>query len=264
MRPQLKLLDGATGVNGVPSNTAATGSIPATLGSAIVNLTSFVLHDGINAPIQFVFATAALTDAAATKVRIPYTAADSAATVQAAIIAAINGVTTALRITATDGGSNIVTLTNDFGGAHGNIAVGANTTGILITGMTGGITVGFPLAGMVPGTPYHWNLQDKGMLVLDSVAGTGALTASVRLWVYSEASHKWGPLGVSATIASRGLLNDGVLITADPANTLAHRELVKGLSGADNIYAQVVSALGGSSSPAIDLWLVSCARQEAA
>lgn len=261
MRPCLKLLDGATATNGAPSDTAATGSIPATAGSAITNLTSFVLHDGINPPVRFVFSTAALTDASATKVRIPYTAGDTAATVQAAIIAAVNGVTTGLRITASDGGSDITTLTNDFGGDHGNIAVGANTTGIAITGMSGGVTAGFPLNGNVPGTPYKWHLHDAGAFMLQSVAGSATMTVTIRIHVRSELTKKWAPLGVNTTIALRGVLNDGVAITEDGTDNLTHTEPVQFLSAWDHIYAEV-TAIGGTAT-AVDLYLNSCARQQA-
>lgn len=262
MRPCLKLLDGATATNSKPANTAATGSIPATAGSSITNLTSFVLHDGINPPVRFVFSTAALSDASATKVRIPYTGADNAATVQAAIIAAINGVTTGLRITATDGGSSITTLTNDFGGAHGNIAVGANTTGIAITGMTGGVTVGFPLNGDVPGTPFKWHLHDAGVFQLTSTAGSGTMTVTIRIWVYSELTHRWHPFGINSTdLTLRGVLNDGVAITEDGADSIIHAEPAQFLSGWDYIYAEVV-AIGGTAT-AVDLYLNSCARQQA-
>jgi hypothetical protein len=262
MRPALKLLDGATAVNGVPSNTAATGSITAAAGNTIVNGSSFVLHDGINAPVQFVFDSTAAVVVSATKKAIAYTTGDNAATIKAAIRAAIDAVTTALRITTSDPGGVGITLTNDFGGVHGNVPL-ANTTTLAMSGMSGGITVGFPLNGAVPGGLYHWVLQDMGLLILHSTAGSGAMSISVRIWIYSETTHAWQPLGISATIVSRGLLNDGVLITADPANTLAHAEIVQGLSGGDYIYAEVTAAPGGVGT-AVDLFLVSCARQVAA
>ncbi len=260
MRPALRLLNGATATNGKPSNTAATGSIPSTAGSAITNLTGFVLNDGINPAIYFVFSTAALADASATKVRIAYTAGDTAATVQTAIIAAINAVTTALRITASDGGSNITTLTNDFGGFHGNVTIG-NTTAIAITGMAGGITVGFPLNGSVDGTPFRWHLHDAGVLQMVSTAGSGTMTVTVRLWVYSELTHAWHPLGVNATMTLRGVIDDGTAITEDGADVLTHTEPVQFLSGWDYIYPEIV-AIGGTAT-AVDLFLSSCARQGA-
>lgn len=261
MRPCLKLLDGATATNGVPANTAATGSIPATLGSAITDLTSFVLHDGINPPVQFVFALAALSDGSATRVRIAYAADDTTTELQTAIIAAINGVGAGLRITASDGGSQITTLTNDFGGTHGNIPVGANTTGIAITGMSGGADVGFPLNGSVPGTRYHWNLHDAGVFQLRSTAGSDTMTVSIRIWVYSELTHAWHPLGIHSTMASRGLLNDATTIAEDGSDVLVHAEPVQYLSGFDRIYAQVVS-IGGTNT-AVDMFLNSCAKQSA-
>lgn len=261
MRPALRLLNGATATNGVPANTAATGSIPATAGSAITDGTSFVLGDGINPAVQFVFSTTAITESA-TKKRLAYTAGDTAATVQGTIITAVNAITTGLRITASDGGSDIVTLTNDFGGTHGNITIG-NNTGIAITGMTGGVDAGFPLNGHVEGQPYRWYLQDAGVVLVKSTAGSAVMTVTVRLWVYSELTHAWHPLGVNGTtITLRGVLNDGTAVTEDPSDVLTHTEPVQYLSGFERIYAEV-TAIGGTST-AVDCYLSSCARQAAA
>lgn len=261
MRPALRLLNGATAVNGKPANTAATGSIPATTGASITNLTGFTLDDGINPAIRFVFSTAALSDASATRVRIAYTAGDTAATVQTAIIAAINGVTTALRITATDGGTSITTLTNDFGGTHGNVAVGANTTGIAITGMTGGVQVGFPLNGSVDGTQYHWRGQDVGVLLLRSTAGSGTMDITIRIWLYSEHTHAWHPAGIASTIVNRGVLNDAAALTEDGSDVLTHTEPIQFLSGYDFIYPEI-TVIDGTGT-AVDMYLNSCIKQQA-
>jgi len=260
MRPCLKLLDGATATNGKPSNTAATGSITAAAGAGIVNLTYFILDDGINPAIQFVFDTGATTVESATKKKIAYTTGDSAATVKTAIRNAIDGVTTGLRITTTDPGGVGITLTNDLGGAHGNTTL-VNTTSLTMTGMTGGIQVGFPLNGSVPGTAYKWHLHDAGGFMLQSVAGSGTMDVTIRIWVYSELTHKWSPLGINVTITLRGVLNDGTTITEDGADNLTHTEPVQFLSLWDWIYGEIV-AINGTST-AVDLFLNSCARQAA-
>lgn len=260
MRPCLKLLDGATATNGKPANTAATGSISAAAGNTITNGTAFVLDDGINPAIQFVFDSSASVVASKTKKAIAYTSGDNAATIKAAIIAAINAVTTDLRITATDGGGVIVTLTNDYGGVHGNTSI-ANSTSLAITGMTGGITVGSPLNGSVPGTPYRWHLHDAGVLQLTQTAGTGTMTVTIRLWVYSELTHTWMPLGINATITLRGVLDDGTAITEDGSDVLTHTEPVQFLSGFEYIYPEIV-AIGGTGT-AVDLYLNSLAMQTA-
>lgn len=260
MRPALKLLDGATATNGKPANTAATGSITAAAGNTIVDGSAFVLGDGIGPAIQFVFDASSAVVPSKTKKAIAYTTGDNAATIKAAIIAAINAVTTDLRVTATDGGGVIVTLTNDFGGFHGNVSI-ANSTTLTITGMTGGITVGFPLNGSVPGTAWHWPLIDTGVLLLKSVAGSGTMDVTVRIWLYSELTHAWHPAGVNATITLRGILNDGTAITEDGADVLTHTEPINYLSGYEYIYAEVTVEDGTGTS--VDLFLNSCAKQVA-
>ncbi len=260
-RPHLKLATGIVAANGKPTNTAATGSIPSTAGSTITTGTSFVLDDGINPAVQFIWDSGSAVTETQTKRKLAFTTGDNAATIQTTLIAAINNaaIVGTFKITATDGGSNITTLTNNFAGAHGNVAV-ANNSISAITGMSGGIDVGLPLNGSVPGTSQHWNLHDAGIILVNSTAGSGTMDVTVRIWCYSYLNFTWHPMGSDdTTVTNRGMLNDKFKIEEDIADKLAHTEPIIYLSGFDRIYAQIVAV----NNATVDVWLNSCAKQTA-
>jgi hypothetical protein len=88
---------------------------------------------------------------------------------------------------------------------------------------------------------------------LKSTAGSGTMTVTIRIWLWSPASEAWHPAGTSATAALRGVLNIGNAIDEMDTDLLSHMELVEGLRHFDRIYAQVV-AIGGTAT-AVSLWL---------
>jgi hypothetical protein len=111
-------------------------------------------------------------------------------------------------------------------------------------------TDGFSLRKPTPGTEYVWSGQNIGQLNLYSTAGSGTMTATVRMWGYKGNADRWFPLGTSTTESERGLINGGA-VDEDGADNLVSSTLIQGLSGFDRIAAQVV-AIGGTST-AIDL-----------
>lgn len=119
---------------------AATGSITAVAGSALIDGETFTLDDGVNTPTVFEFDS----NATATGVVVTFTGGDSAATVKAAIIAAINGVGAGLAITASSGTGAVVILTNGAVGTVGNelITKTVVNAGFVIAGMSGGVNAG--------------------------------------------------------------------------------------------------------------------------
>jgi hypothetical protein len=112
--------------------------------------TTFTIDDGYNPAITFEFDSDSSVTDTATLIGIDYTAGTSDADLQTAIIAAINGVTTSLLVTATAGTAPAVTLTHDRASSLGNepITVGGPNAGadVAFTGMAGG------LAGNCPAT----------------------------------------------------------------------------------------------------------------
>jgi len=90
---------------------------------------------------------------------------------------------------------------------------------------------------------------NQALILLKSTAGSGTMTASVRLWGYSQTSAVWHMLGTGTGAGASntaGLLNTGSPIEESPtANTLRHAELINGLLRFDRIDYEIVS-LGGS------------------
>lgn len=122
----------------VPAGVAATGTIVVVAGSALVDGETFTINDGYNTPTVFEFDSGGGVGGG--NVAVPFTGGDSAATVKASVISAINGVTTALRVTASDGGGSTVNLTADFKGTASNNAVTDTVAdgGFSTTGLSGG------------------------------------------------------------------------------------------------------------------------------
>jgi cysteine-rich repeat protein len=119
---------------------AATGSITTVAFSALRDGTTFTLNDGYSAATTFEFDS----DNTATGTPIDIvTGVTDDATLQAAIIAAINGVGDTLRITASAGTAPAVILTHDRMTSAGNVAItkGGTDSGNDVTaaGMAGGL-----------------------------------------------------------------------------------------------------------------------------
>lgn len=139
-------VDGVERVISAVLGYAATGTITAIAGAAIVDDKSFVLDDGDNPPVTFTFDDDASVTPSATLRAIVFTALDDVATVKAAIIAAINEAfeDEDLTIEATPGAGAVINLTNTVLGAAGNedITEDGVGTGFEVSGMAGGIDLG--------------------------------------------------------------------------------------------------------------------------
>jgi hypothetical protein len=115
---------------------AATGSITAVAGSALVDGETFTISDGVNTPVVFEFDSGGGVSGA--NVAVAFTGGDSATTVATAIAAAINGALN-LYITASPSGA-VVSLTNDYVGTTGNVAISETVAdgGFTVSGMSAG------------------------------------------------------------------------------------------------------------------------------
>lgn len=104
---------------------------------------TFTLNDGVNAAKVFEFDTDGSVGAGRVAVDLSGDVILTAADVAAAVVAAINGVTTGLRITATDNGDGTVSLIDDFGGSAGNHAITETVTdaGFVVSGMSAGTDI---------------------------------------------------------------------------------------------------------------------------
>lgn len=114
-------------------------------------------------------------------------------------------------------------------------------------------TDGVPLNGARPsGGGYYNQVKDAAVLSLRSTAGSGTMEVMCRLWGWHPATL-WTPMGIGDPVADRGLINDGVTVAEDGADTLVHSQPVSGLSACTRVYLQV-TAIGGTGT-AITAWL---------
>lgn len=98
------------------------------------------------------------------------------------------------------------------------------------------------------------NVPDAATIVVQSTAGSGSMTVTLKLWGYDTDSAKWSPVGTNATAANKGLLNGGAAIPEGPvADTINHRELFFYLGHFDRLFLEV-TAIGGTAT-AVSAWI---------
>lgn len=96
---------------------------------------------------------------------------------------------------------------------------------------------------------------DTVALMVNSTAGSGTMTVTLKLWVYSEANSTWMPAGTDATAANKGLLNGGNAIPEGPnADSITHTEIIANLRHYDRAYLEI-TAIGGTAT-AVSAYLV--------
>lgn len=103
--------------------------------------------------------------------------------------------------------------------------------------------------GTAPSTSTHGvainaDRVTEYVLMAYSTAGSGTMSATLRLWAYNPTPNKWFPLGSSSTEANRGVLNEQSAIDEDPVDTLIHAEPIYGLSAFTRCYVQITNISG--------------------
>ena len=90
------------------------------------------------------------------------------------------------------------------------------------------------------------NVPDTCTVLVYSSAGSGTMTATIRMWGYSNSI--WLPLGTGASGAAdtKGVLNENVAIAETSADFIAHAEPLSYCGHFDRLYAEV-TAIGGTS-----------------
>lgn len=121
-----------------------------------------------------------------------------------------------------------------------------------------GATAGFDLGyGKNPGSPDQgmvFNGQTECILLIRSTAGSGTMTGTFKLWGYSVVAGAWFPLGVHATDASRGLVNDANAVGENQSDSIQHAEVVESLRHFQRVYLEI-TAIGGTAT-AFSAWIV--------
>ncbi len=93
--------------------------------------------------------------------------------------------------------------------------------------------------GAAIGTPNGAFLCDQAVVLVKSTAGSGAMTASLRLWGFQSDDGRWydlGPLNAGTPIAETTI-----------ADTISYAEGVAGLRAFTRLYCEIVGALGGAA-----------------
>jgi len=85
-------------------------------------------------------------------------------------------------------------------------------------------------------------LPDKVRVGIKSTAGSGAMTVTLRTWLY--AGDVW--FVAKAHAASSAAPQTAVAIAETSTDAIAYSEVVSGISGASRMYLEIVSSPGGS------------------
>jgi len=122
---------------------AATGSIQVVEAALYVvgaDTDTFVLDDGVNPPVTFVFDDDGSVVETTTLRAINHTGVENASVIKTLVIDAITSAPT-LDITATSGGENVVSLVNGALGTAGNVAIVSTVADVdfVVSGMSGGV-----------------------------------------------------------------------------------------------------------------------------
>jgi hypothetical protein len=93
---------------------------------------------------------------------------------------------------------------------------------------------------------------DQGLLLIRSTAGSGTLTADLRLWGYNKALGRWFAIGKP---------NSGTALAEVGTDLLSHSELIVGLRRFTRLYCQIVSLGGTATEIAVSVDLIPCTAQ---
>jgi hypothetical protein len=222
---------------------AATGSITTVAGSRLIDGQTFTLDDGVNAATVFEFDDDASVTGA--NVAVTFTGADTATDVRDAIITAVNGVGAGLAITASIGGTNVVALLNDVGGAFGNqtILESVIDTGFIVTGMSGG-GQGFTLNdGINPPTVFEFD--EDGTATGTSVAvpyTNGDSATDVRDAIITAVNGVGGGLAITASPGGSAV----VTLTNDADGAFGNQTILENVSDSGFIISGMTGGAGPS------------------
>jgi hypothetical protein len=91
---------------------------------------------------------------------------------------------------------------------------------------------------------------DRALLFLFSVAGSGSMDVTCKLWGYHATLARWFPLGVHATAASKGLINAANAMGETGSDSIRHCEEITSLRGFARLYLEVTAINGTATAVA--------------
>lgn len=253
----VQLLNGVSAANGVPAATQATATMTTVAAASIVDGETFALTDGDSGTCVFVFAKTPTSfvppGGGGPRWKVDISAAVTADNVRDAIIAAAAGAP--VLITATSGGAATVTWTQRRPGPVGNTATVENVAngGFVLTAFIGGTLSGVDMRDLRRdrGTRAP---SDKMSVLVASTAGSGTMSATLKMWGFRADVGFWLPVGSSVTDANRGVLNAATAIgeLAAPGDTLRYSDVIDGMWAFERAYLEVTAI----TTSTISAWLV--------
>ncbi len=131
---------------------------------------------------------------------------------------------------------------------------GANVMAVTVDEKTGNLIVQGVTSSAVPTLTSQTagfaipHACDQATILTHSTAGSGTMTATIRMWGFYPASNRWYALG-TATTGIQGYLNAGVAMAevSTAADKIAQAEVITGLRGCSRLYAEIVGTPGGST-----------------
>jgi hypothetical protein len=219
----------------------AVGRITAVAGAALLDGEVFVLSDGTNPAVTFEFDSNASVVQSNTLRAITFAGGDSAATVAATIIAAVNSAPV-LNINASTGGGAIVELLNTNPGTAGNVTITETVVdaGFIVVGMSGGTAdAGFRIfarslgGGAVDGDSYeaHFRKVAQGAALSGSAAYTWEKLLPTSVNVFYGFRER---LDLMSENALRRTLVNGIVGDAGVAQDISDIRSLLGVSDGDD------------------------------
>lgn len=117
------------------------------------------------------------------------------------------------------------------------------TTNGVPSSASDGVEIATIVQGLIPAPRYC-------DVLVYSTAGSGTMTATIKLWGYSVSRAAWFVLGVGTS----GVLNAGAAIAETSSDSISYTEEIAGvLRGYSRLYAEVTAIGGTSTAISVDL-----------
>ena len=86
---------------------------------------------------------------------------------------------------------------------------------------------------------------DKVLVLVDSTAGSGTMSVTVRMWGFHPTTGKWYAMGVGSDSSVTGIINGGNPIGENGiADRIGHAEVLGNVRGFSRLYAEVTAITG--------------------
>lgn len=240
--------------NGAPAAVKASGTITTVAKASLLSGEKVVISDGLGHTVEFVFdLTGSAVTLAANQTRVNVSADTTADQVRDRLIAAITtarGSQWGIKVSAVSGGAATVNVTNDYAGAHGNIAMTETVAngGFAVTGMASGALSGTPIRGSRCVEDSDFGENDQVELGVKSTAGSGVMTVQVALWGFHMDLQRW--FIMHKMLAGSAIPENG----GATGDRIDYSETVDGLRHYDYVYGELVAVAGTTPSYEIMMW----------